>query len=56
MRKKSGFTIVEQAIVVVPDSEKAVRKLDQQVTLHGQTKIRRFGINNHTTSNYSLSL
>ncbi len=49
MRKKSGFTIVEQAIVVVPDSEKVVRKLDQQVTLSGQSKIRRFGIYNHTT-------
>jgi len=27
MRKKSGFTIVEQAIVLVPDFEKVVRKL-----------------------------
>lgn len=38
MRKKSGFTIVEQAIVHVPEFEKVVRKLDQQVTLHGQSK------------------
>ena len=38
MRKKSGFTIVEQAIVLVPDFEKVVRKLDQQVTLRGQSK------------------
>ena len=39
MRKKSGFTIVEQAIVIVPEFEKVVRKLDQQVTLRGQRKI-----------------
>ena len=38
MRKKSGFTIVEQAIVLVPDFERVVRKLDQQVTLRGQSK------------------
>jgi integrase/recombinase XerD len=38
MRKKSGFTIVEQAIVLVPEFEKVVRKLDQQVTLRGQSK------------------
>ena len=38
MRKKSGFTIVEQAIVLVADFEKVVRKLEQQVTLRGQTK------------------
>ena len=38
MRKKSGFTIVEQAIVLVPDFEKVVRRLDQQVTLRGQSK------------------
>ena len=29
MRKKSGFTIVEQAIVLVPEFEKVVRKLEQ---------------------------
>ena len=33
MRKKSGFTIVEQAVVLVPEFEKVVRKLEQQVTL-----------------------
>ncbi|MFH0758613.1 MAG: transposase, partial [Bacteroidota bacterium] len=38
MRKKSGFTIVEQAIVLVPDFEGVVRKLEQQVTLRGQSK------------------
>ena len=37
MRKKSGFTIVEQAIVLVPEFEKIVRKLEQQVTLRGQS-------------------
>jgi site-specific recombinase XerD len=38
MRKKSGFTIVEQAIVLVPEFENVVRKMDQQVTLRGQSK------------------
>jgi len=38
MRKKSGFTVVEQAIVLVPEFENVVRKLDQQVTLRGQSK------------------
>ena len=38
MRKKSGFTIVEQAITLVPEFEKVVRKLEQQVTLRGQSK------------------
>lgn len=38
MRKKSGFTIVEQAVVLVPEFEKVVRKLDQQVALRGQSK------------------
>jgi len=38
MRKKSGFTIVEQAVVLVPEFENVVRKLDQQVTLRGQSK------------------
>jgi len=38
MRKKSGFTIVEQAIVLVPEFEKVVRKLQQQVALRGQSK------------------
>lgn len=38
MRKKSGFTIVEQAISFVPEFENVVRKLDQQVTLRGQSK------------------
>lgn len=38
MRKKSGLTIVEQAIVLVPEFENLVHKLDQQVTLRGQSK------------------
>lgn len=38
MRKKSGLTIVERAIVLVPKFENVVRKLDQQVTLRGQSK------------------
>lgn len=38
MRKKSGFTIVEQAVVLVPEFEKVVRKLEQQVTLRAQSK------------------
>lgn len=39
MRKKSGFIPIaigiEQAIVLVPEFEKIVRKLEQQVTLRG---------------------
>lgn len=38
MRKKSGFTIVEQAIALVPDFETVVHKLEQQVTLRGQSE------------------
>jgi len=38
MRKKSGFTIVEQAIALVPEFEKVVRKLETQVALRGQSK------------------
>jgi integrase/recombinase XerD len=38
MRKKSGLTIIEQAIVLVPEFENVVRKPDQQLTLHGQSK------------------
>jgi hypothetical protein len=38
MRKKSGFTIVEQAIMLIPEFESVVRKLEQQVTLRGQSK------------------
>ena len=45
MRKKSGFTIVEQAIALVPEFEIVVRKLDQQVTLRGQSKST---LNNYT--------
>jgi integrase/recombinase XerD len=38
MRKKSGFTIVEQAVVLVPEFENVVRKMEQQVVLRGQSK------------------
>lgn len=38
MRKKSGFTIVEQAIELVPEFEKVVHKLEQQVVLRGQSR------------------
>lgn len=38
MRKKSGLTIVERAIVLVPEFEKVVQKLGQQVVLRGQSK------------------
>jgi len=38
MRKKSGFTIVEQAIVLVPEFQNVVRKMEQQVILRGQSK------------------
>ena len=38
MRKKSGFTIVEQAVELVPAFEKVVCKLEQQVALRGQSK------------------
>lgn len=38
MRKKSGFTIIEQAIELVPEFKKVVQKLEQQVTLRGQSK------------------
>jgi site-specific recombinase XerD len=38
MRQKSGFTFVEQAIALVPEFEKVVRKLEQQVTLRGQSR------------------
>jgi integrase/recombinase XerD len=38
MRKKSGPTIVEQAIIAVPEFEKVINKLSQQVTLRGQSK------------------
>jgi integrase/recombinase XerD len=38
MRKKSGFIIIEQAVVLVPEFEKVAGKLEQQVTLRGQSK------------------
>lgn len=38
MRKKSGFTIIEQAIVLVPEFKNIVRKLETQVALRGQSQ------------------
>jgi integrase/recombinase XerD len=38
MRKKASLTIVEQAIHAVPEFKKIVSKLEQQVTLRGQSK------------------
>ncbi|MPM41569.1 Tyrosine recombinase XerC [bioreactor metagenome] len=38
MRKKSGFTFVEQAIMLVPEFKMVVHKLEQQVTLRGQSR------------------
>ena len=40
MRKKSGFTIVEQAIMLVHEFERVVRKLEQQKT--PETTIERY--------------
>jgi len=38
MRKKTSLTIVERAIIAVPEFEEVVKKLSQQVTLRGQSK------------------
>lgn len=38
MRKKSGFTIVEQAVALVPAFNNVVNTLEQQVVLRGQSK------------------
>jgi len=38
MRKESGFTMIEQAIMLVPEFENVVHKLEQQVILRGQSK------------------
>ena len=38
MRKKSGPTIVEQAMIAVPEFEKVIKKISQQVTLRGQSQ------------------
>jgi len=37
MGKKPGITIVGQAIALVPEFEKVVHKLEQQVVLRGQS-------------------
>lgn len=38
MRKKTGLTIVGQAIIAVPGFDKVVKNLEQQVTLRGQSQ------------------
>ena len=38
MRSKKGFTIVERAIIAVPDFAEVKRKLEMQVELRGQSK------------------
>ena len=38
MRTKKGFTIVERAIIAVPEFASVVTKLSQQVTLRGQSE------------------
>ncbi len=38
MRRKISLTIVEQAIILVPEFDGVVRKLSNQVTLRGQSK------------------
>lgn len=38
MKKKTSLTIVERAIVLVPEFENVIRKMDQQVALRGQSK------------------
>ena len=37
MRKKSGFTIVEQAIALVPEFKKVTKRMEEQVVLRGQS-------------------
>jgi len=37
MRKKTSLTIVERAIILVPEFQKVIDKLSQQVTLKGQS-------------------
>ncbi|MBN2648417.1 MAG: tyrosine-type recombinase/integrase [Prolixibacteraceae bacterium] len=38
MRKKMNLTVVERAIIAVPGFEMVLKKLEQQVTLRGQSK------------------
>ena len=38
MKKKTGLTIVERAIIAVPGFEGVVKKLEQQVALRGQSQ------------------
>jgi hypothetical protein len=35
MKQKSSLTIVEQAIVLVPEFKQAVKRIESQVTLRG---------------------
>ncbi len=38
MRKKTGLTIVERAIIAVPVFSKVVKKIEQQVAIRGQSQ------------------
>jgi site-specific recombinase XerD len=38
MRKKSGFTVMERAVELVPEFETVIRKMEHQVALRGQSK------------------
>ena len=38
MRKKKSFTIVDRAIILVPEFQGVVKRLSDQVTLRGQSK------------------
>ncbi|GJM62638.1 phage integrase N-terminal SAM-like domain-containing protein [Persicobacter diffluens] len=38
MRKKKGLTIVEQAIIAVPEFENVCKKMASQVSLRGQSE------------------
>jgi len=53
MRKKTGLTIVERAIISVSGFEKVAQKLEQQVILRGQSKST---LNNYIRRIASISL
>ena len=53
MRKKTRLTIVERAIIAVPDFEKVAQKLEQQVVLRGQS---RSTLNNYIRRIAAISL
>ena len=43
MRKRTSPTILERAIITVPEFEKVMKKLSEQVTLRGQSKFNELG-------------